>query len=80
MRAVPNSGTFSRVLSPVLMMGEVINLRKARKQEKKREDTERAASNRAVHGQTKAEKTFETTRSERMRRHLDAHRIDTGDT
>jgi hypothetical protein len=62
------------------MMGEVINLRKARKQAKKREDAERAASNRAVHGQSKAEKTFETTRAEQMRRHLDAHKIDSGDT
>jgi hypothetical protein len=79
MRMVPNSGTFLRVLSPVLIMGEVINLRKARKQAKKREDAERAASNRAVHGQTKAEKTFEARRAEQIRRHLDAHRIDSGD-
>ncbi len=79
MRVVPNSGTCPRVLSPVLMMGEVINLRKARKQAKKREDAERAASNRAVHGQTKAEKTFEARRAEQIRRHLDAHRIDSGD-
>jgi hypothetical protein len=80
MCVLPNSGTFPRVLSPVLMMGEVINLRKARKQAKKREDAERAASNRAVHCQTKAEKTFETTRAEQMRRHLDAHKLDSGDT
>jgi len=60
-------------------MGEVVNLRKARKQAKKREDAERAASNRAAHGQTKAEKTFEARRAEQMRRHLDAHRIDSGD-
>ena len=80
MRIVPYPGTFLRVPSPVLTMGEVINLRKVRKQEKKREDAERAASNRAVHGRTKAEKTFEATRSEQMRRHLDAHRIDPGDT
>jgi len=79
MRAVPNSGTFLRVLSPVLIMGEVVNLRKARKEAKKREDAERAASNRAVHGQTKAEKTFETRRAEQIRRHLDAHKIDSGD-
>jgi hypothetical protein len=60
-------------------MGEVINLRRARKQARKREDAERAASNRAVHGQTKAEKTFETRRAELMRRHLDAHKIDSGE-
>jgi hypothetical protein len=57
-------------------MGEVVNLRKARKQNKKRADAERAASNRLVHGRTKAEKTLEATRSEQIRRHLDAHRID----
>jgi len=60
-------------------MGEVVNLRKARKQAKKREDFERAESNRIVHGRSKAEKILQTTRSEQMRRHLDAHKID-GDT
>jgi hypothetical protein len=57
-------------------MGEVINLRKARKQAKKRADAERAESNRIVHGRSKAEKNLEATRQELMRRQLDAHRID----
>jgi hypothetical protein len=60
-------------------MGEVVNLRKARKQAKKREDSERAASNRIVHGRSKAEKNLQATRLEQMHRHLEAHRID-GDT
>jgi hypothetical protein len=60
-------------------MGDVVNLRKARKQAKKREDLERAESNRIVHGRSKAERNLQATRSEQMRRHLDAHRID-GDT
>ena len=61
-------------------MGEVVNLRKARKQAKKRDDAERAASNRIVHGRSKAERALETARSQQIRRHLEAHKIDTGDS
>jgi hypothetical protein len=61
-------------------MGDVVNLRKARKQAKKRQDAERAASNRIVHGRTKTEKNLEATRADQMRRHIDAHKIDLGDT
>ena len=60
-------------------MGEVVNLRKARKQAKKREDAEHAASNRIVHGRSKAERTLEASRSQQVERRLDAHRVDTGD-
>ena len=60
-------------------MGEIVNLRKARKEAGKRQDTERAAVNRISHGRTKAERALEATRSEKRRRLLDAHKIDTGD-
>jgi hypothetical protein len=61
-------------------MGDVINLRKVRKQAKLREDAKRAAANRLLHGQSKAERTLEAKRSDTIDRRLDAHRIDRGDT
>ena len=60
-------------------MGEIVNLRKARKQATKREDAERAAANRLVHGRPKAEREAEANRTARLNRHLDWHKIDTGD-
>ena len=60
-------------------MGELVNLRKARKQAQRNADEERAASNRLVHGRTKAQRTLEAARTERTRRHLEAHKIDTGE-
>lgn len=61
-------------------MGEVVNLRKVRKEARKQEDAKRAAANRITHGRSKAERTLETTRAQKIRRLLDAHRIDSGDT
>jgi hypothetical protein len=61
-------------------MGEIINLRKARKQARKLQEAERAAANRITNGRTKAERSLETTRAEKTRRLLDAHKIDRGDT
>jgi hypothetical protein len=61
-------------------MGEIVNLRKARKEARKVQEAERAAANRITHGRTKAERTLEATRAEKTRRLLDAHKIDTGDT
>lgn len=60
-------------------MGEVINLRKVRKQARKQQDAERAAANRLVHGRSKAERTLEARRTDRMHQQLDVHKIDTGD-
>jgi hypothetical protein len=60
-------------------MGEIVNLRKVRKQAKKRADAERAAINRIVHGRPKAERTLEAKRAEKIDRHLEGHRIETGD-
>jgi hypothetical protein len=60
-------------------MGEIVNLHKARKETRKRQDAERAAANRITHGRTKAERTLEARRAEKTRRLLDAHKIDTGD-
>ena len=60
-------------------MGEIVNLRKARKEARKQQEAGRAAANRIGYGRTKAERTLEATRAEKTRRRLDAHKIDTGD-
>ena len=60
-------------------MGEVVNLRTARKQAKRRKDAEQAAANRLAFGQPKEERTLASARSKKARRDLDQHRIDNGD-
>jgi Domain of unknown function (DUF4169) len=60
-------------------MGEIVNLRKARKQATKREDAGRAAKNRIAHGRSKAERTLETKRTTLLNRHLDRHKLESGD-
>ena len=55
-------------------MGEVVNLRRARKaRDKAARDTE-AAANRQLHGRTKAEKELARGEGELAARRLDAHR------
>ena len=53
-------------------MAEPINLNKARKARAKQAATATAAENRAKFGRTKAEKTLETARAEKLRRAIDA--------
>ena len=60
-------------------MGEIVNLRIARKHAKRRRDAEKAATNRAAFGRPKHERTLDSARSEKARRNLDGHRIETGD-
>jgi len=60
-------------------MGEIVNLRRARKAAKRREDAVRAAENRLVHGRSKAQRLLEESRAEKARHELDAHRVDTED-
>jgi hypothetical protein len=60
-------------------MGDIVNLRKFRKQAKKLQATERAAANRYVHGRSKSERDLETIRTERLKKHLDWHKIESGD-
>jgi len=61
-------------------MGDVVNLRRLRKRAAKRRDEGRAAANRTLHGQTKAQRLLETSRAEKFRRDFDAHKIETGET
>ena len=60
-------------------MGDIVNLRRARKAAKRREDAVRAAENRLVHGRSKAERALEEARADKGRRDLDAHRRETED-
>jgi hypothetical protein len=52
-------------------MGEVINLNRARKARDKAEAKANAASNRAAHGRTKAERKAADVERERVKRLLD---------
>jgi hypothetical protein len=60
-------------------MGEIVNLRGARKAVTRRQQAVRAAENRLAHGRSKAERTLEEARAEKARQQLDAHRIETED-
>ena len=60
-------------------MGELVNLRKARKQAKQEADAERAAASRLLHGRTKAQRSLDAAQAEQRHRHLEAHKIDTGE-
>jgi hypothetical protein len=60
-------------------MGDLVNLRTARKQARRRQADKEAASNRLVHGRSKAERVLEQSRGDKARKELDQHQIETGD-
>jgi hypothetical protein len=60
-------------------MGDLVNLRTARKRAKRRQAEQQAASNRLVHGRSKAERALTQAQSDKARQDLDEHRIETGD-
>jgi hypothetical protein len=60
-------------------MGDVLNLRMARKRAERRRDEAEAAANRVVHGRPKAERKLTAARSDKARRDLDQHRIGEGE-
>lgn len=60
-------------------MAELINLRTARKQAKRRQDDERAKAARLAHGTTKHARQIAEARQDKATRDLDGHRIDSGD-
>ncbi len=60
-------------------MGELVNLRKVRKAAARQQKELRAIENRLVHGRTKAERSLASAQTEKSRRGLDAHRIETGE-
>jgi Domain of unknown function (DUF4169) len=60
-------------------MGDIVNLRTARKQAKRRQADNKAASNTLAHGRSKAERALDQSRSDKTRKGLDQLRIETGD-
>jgi hypothetical protein len=60
-------------------MADIVNLRTARKQAKRRQAEQSAAANRLAHGRSKSERTLTQSKSDKARRSLDQHRIETGD-
>jgi len=60
-------------------MGDLVNLRTARKQANRRHAEQEAAAKRLEHGRPKAERILEQSRGDKARQSLDQHRIETGD-
>jgi DNA-binding helix-hairpin-helix protein with protein kinase domain len=60
-------------------MGDLVNLRTARKRAKRRRAEQAAAANRLAHGRSKSERTLTQAKSDKVRENLDQHRIKTGD-
>jgi hypothetical protein len=62
-----------------VFMAEIVNLRTARKRAKRVTAEEQAAARRLAHGRSKAERNLERAQSDKDRRSLDHHRIESGD-
>ncbi|HEY7661699.1 MAG TPA: DUF4169 family protein [Xanthobacteraceae bacterium] len=60
-------------------MGDIVNLRSARKRLKRLTAEREAAAKRILHGRSKAERQLTLKRDGKARRDLDGHRIETGD-
>jgi hypothetical protein len=60
-------------------MGEVVNLRRARKAKARGEAAQAAAENRAKHGRSTAERKAEALADARQTQRHDGHRLDKGD-
>ena len=60
-------------------MGELLNLRIARKRAKRRQAEQSAAANRLTHGRSKSERALTQAKSDKARDSLDRHRIESGD-
>jgi hypothetical protein len=69
----------THLVTAELRMGDLVNLRTARKRAKRRQAEQKAASSRLAHGRSKAERAPVQSRSDKTQRGLDQHRIETGD-
>ncbi|MFN4192280.1 MAG: DUF4169 family protein [Tabrizicola sp.] len=58
-------------------MGEVVNLRTAKKQAARKAARAEADANAAMHGRTKAERALQKARADKAARDLDGHRRET---
>ena len=72
-------GQATDLVTAELCMGDLVNLRTARKRSKRRQAERTAATNRLAHGRSKAERTVEQSQNDKARKGLDQHRIETGD-
>jgi hypothetical protein len=61
-------------------MGDVVNLRMARKRQARADKAADAAANRARHGRTGAQKQRDRLQGEALTRHLDGHRLKAAET
>jgi hypothetical protein len=61
-------------------MAEIVNLRTARKRAKRRLDAEHAQKARVSNGVSKAERALARSEQSKVRRELDEHRIETGES
>ncbi len=57
-------------------MGEVVNLRRARKRRDKRAHEEQAQANRVAFGRSKAERSLTEAQTKLARDQIDAHRLE----
>ena len=60
-------------------MGEIVNLRRARKQAERKLSEQAAAANRLAYGRGKADRALDQAKGERALHELDQHRVATGD-
>ena len=61
-------------------MAEIVNLRTARKRAKRQQQSELAAQSRVSHGMSKAARALVRSEQSKVRRELDEHRIETGES
>jgi hypothetical protein len=60
-------------------MGDVVNIRRVRKEVKRKLNEQSAAANRLAHGRNKADRALEKAKTDKAQRDLDQRRIETGD-
>jgi hypothetical protein len=61
-------------------MGDIVNLRVARKRAARREADQTAEQQRRVHGRSKTERALSAARDTKAQRALDQHRIGNGES
>jgi hypothetical protein len=60
-------------------MSEIVNLRKARKQAKRKAEEKTAQQNRVLYGRTRVERSIDAALGEKLNRTLDGHQIERGE-
>jgi hypothetical protein len=67
------------VQPPSEAVGDIVNLRRARKNAQRRAAQRTASEQRYRHGRSKAERQLDSAQDAKTRRDLDGHRIESGD-